>query len=830
MSKYISLLPILALVLSAAHPNPIELKIGVGTLVNRPQSIAQKYTGVVKQVDDIAEQITVRIEDKAGNGSGVIIAKTGNTYSVVTAAHVVKGKEGYSIITPTQERITLKPEQVNIINKDLDIAIVKFISNQNYRIAELANYQFKDKEWIFLAGFPGRDVTRRRYLSIGGIRDRETTEFAVKDRASLSNGNNLIYSNLSLPGMSGGALLDRQGRLVGINTGAENEQIITREDRQEEINFGYARGISTATISGVLSQGQPKLQLKLTTTLPSELTDPQIKEIKQNQLSALSVPSRNSNPKEWLDYGNLLWRSQEPKQAIAAFDRAIAILRSDAARLDREQLKLAYFGKGLALAEQIDTKGTVAAFQAATKIDPEFVQAWRYQGMYLQYFLNRDAEALSSFQKAIELDPNNFVLHVERGGILLILKRYPEAIAAYNRAIEIQPNHLWAYHNRGITYAALKQYPQAIVNYNQAIKINPQYASAYYNRGNTYKTLKKYQLAIADYSRAIEFDPQSAFAYGNRGFVYAILKQSQLALADYNRSINIQLQTRIYANSLNSQDGVAVDYNNRGVLYEELKDYQKAIADYSQAIKISPQFAVAYTNRGNVYKQLKAYQPALADYTQVIKLQPQDTDYEIESKLDRQQTRAVDYANRGLIYTELKQYPQALADFNKSIELNPKYLIAYYNRGYLYKELQQYPQALADFNKSIALNPQAPDAYGNRGHLYFKLSQYPQAIADFDRAIKLNPQDARFYNSRGVIYSIQKEYQKAFADYSKAIALNPQKANTYQNRANVYLELKQYDKAKADLEKAAQLYQQQENKPGYQAVLGMLQELTQFTK
>ena len=48
------------------------------------------------QVNDIAKPITVMIGGLDGKGSGVIIAKNGNTYTVLTANHVVK-KAGYGI-------------------------------------------------------------------------------------------------------------------------------------------------------------------------------------------------------------------------------------------------------------------------------------------------------------------------------------------------------------------------------------------------------------------------------------------------------------------------------------------------------------------------------------------------------------------------------------------------------------------------------------------------------------------------------------------------------------------------------------------------------------
>lgn len=60
-----------------------------------------EYTGVVKKVDEIAQQITVSINSKNnGNGSGVIVASEGNTYYILTAAHVVKNPDEYTLVAP----------------------------------------------------------------------------------------------------------------------------------------------------------------------------------------------------------------------------------------------------------------------------------------------------------------------------------------------------------------------------------------------------------------------------------------------------------------------------------------------------------------------------------------------------------------------------------------------------------------------------------------------------------------------------------------------------------------------------------------------------------
>jgi tetratricopeptide (TPR) repeat protein/S1-C subfamily serine protease len=705
---------------------PISMAQAAGAATaNPPAAPTRKYTGIVKRVDDIAEQITVRIEDKGGNGSGVIVAREGNTYSVVTAAHVVENKEGYSIITPTQERIKVRAERVTILNKDIDVALVKFTSTQNYRVAELANYRFEKLDWVFVSGFPGRDPTRHRSLTIGMIFDRDQSDFQVRDLSSFSSGNNLVYSNLSLSGMSGGAVLDTAGRLVGINTGAENIPIILN-DNYEEINFGHALGISASNILGAFNQMQIIIPLKVATAPPSQLMYSDRYEIVQTLLSTLSVPSQTSTAKEWLDYGNLLWRSRRPEQAMTAFNRAIIILQRGSTNSEKEQLKIAYFGRGLSLISNEQDKEAIAAFNASIVIDPKFTNAWRYQGITFAR-LRKYTEALNSYQEVLRLDPNNFAFHVEHGDVLSNLKNYSDAIYSYSYAIQIRPNHPLAYNNRGLAYHKSKGYSYAIADYNQGIKLNPQYAEIYNNRGLTYNNLKQYPQAIADYNEAIKLNPQYAAIYNNRGNTYGELKQYTQAIDDYNQSIKLDPK-------------LVEPYHNRGLAYKKLKQYPQAIADYNEAIKLNPQYAEAYGNRGNIYNEMKQYTQAIADYSQAIKFDPKLVEA---------------YGNRGNAYTKLKQYSQAIADYNEAIKLNPQYAEAYGFRGLSYSKLEQYTQAIVDCNEAIKLNPQYAEAYGFRGVTYYQIKQYQKAKEDLKKAAELFQQQGNKIGYQAVMIFLQ---------------------------------------------------------------------------
>ncbi|MFN6219768.1 MAG: serine/threonine protein kinase, partial [Aphanizomenon flos-aquae LD13] len=88
------------------------------------------------EVNDIAKQITVMIGGLDGKGSGVIIDKDGNTYTVLTAYHVIKNPGVYDIITYDGEKYRIERSQ-NV--GKLDLALVKFTSSKNYPIAKIAD-------------------------------------------------------------------------------------------------------------------------------------------------------------------------------------------------------------------------------------------------------------------------------------------------------------------------------------------------------------------------------------------------------------------------------------------------------------------------------------------------------------------------------------------------------------------------------------------------------------------------------------------------------------------------------------------------------------------
>lgn len=124
----------------------------------------------------------------------------------------------------------------------------------------------------------------------------------------------------------------------------------------------------------------------------------------------------------------------------------------------------------------------------------------------------------------------------DRGIQLKKANKYREAISSFDRAIRLDPEYSRAYTNRCFLYAVLEEFDRALPDCNRALALNPSDTRALYDRGTIHGATKQYDKAIADLSAAVAQAPGFGDAYGNRAVAYYSKRDYERAWQDVHKA------------------------------------------------------------------------------------------------------------------------------------------------------------------------------------------------------------------------------------------------------------------------------------------------------
>ena len=505
---------------------PIALIGTVATIV-----IAQPTPALAISADEvgkIAKSITVLIDSK-NPGSGIIIKRNGNTYMVLTARHVFKDAQAkYEIVTPDDKRYLLNYSSVKKL-PNIDLAVVEFTSSQTYSVAKIGNSDFATEgKAAYVAGFPKTSGALKR--SIYNFTDGRITANASKPIND--DGYALVYSNNTLPGMSGGPVLNENGEVVGIHGMAD-----TRAAESSSINqdiqiakTGFNLGIPINTSLRLLASSQVDVGVK--------------------------VPSAPvaTGPKadDFFIQGTEKLNKGDYQGAIQAFNQAIVL---------NPNYSYAYDNRAAARFYKKDYKGAIEDVSQVIRINPNNALAYSNRAQ-ARSALGDEQGAREDLNKALRVNPSNTEEYVSRGNVRSALGDKQGALADYNQALRINPNFVEAYHNRGLVRRNLGDKQGSLADYNEALRINPNYAEAYNSRGNVRSDLGDNQGAITDFNQALRINANDAFVYRNRGIVRLNLGDKQGAIQDFQKAAELFQERGFTKNYQNALDVIRQLENN----------------------------------------------------------------------------------------------------------------------------------------------------------------------------------------------------------------------------------------------------------------------------
>jgi S1-C subfamily serine protease len=164
----------------------------------------------------LGKQITVSIDclETKRRNSGVIIDRQGNTYTVLTTRQITRRDDNFRLTTIDGIGHSFTDRDIRIASSDLDLAIVKFTSDRSYTVAKFGNSNnVREGSIVYKAGYT--KIHESLASDLVYLFKRASLVSVLPDGEN-QKGYKLIDNNPLTYGSGGGAVLNSQGLLVGI--------------------------------------------------------------------------------------------------------------------------------------------------------------------------------------------------------------------------------------------------------------------------------------------------------------------------------------------------------------------------------------------------------------------------------------------------------------------------------------------------------------------------------------------------------------------------------------------------------------------------------------
>ncbi|MEW5838000.1 MAG: tetratricopeptide repeat protein [Pseudomonadota bacterium] len=249
-----------------------------------------------------------------------------------------------------------------------------------------------------------------------------------------------------------------------------------------------------------------------------------------------------------------------------------------------------------------------------------------------QQRLGQYDEALKTYKKALEQQPNHIPLLTSIGNCQQRLEQFVEALETYKRVLEQQPNHIPLLTSIGNCQQRLEQFDEAIETYKKVLIQQPSHIQALMSTGNCQQRLEQFNEAVATYRKVLNQQPKNIQALMSTGLCQQRLEQLDKAIATYGEILeqqpdNIPAINQLFNSKESGTDNIEfkLDYwrqaynmntNNAFALFKiadllaRLRCDNEAQNSYEEGLKITPDSIENLEKLGLLLLRLEKYDMA----------------------------------------------------------------------------------------------------------------------------------------------------------------------------------------------------------------------------
>lgn len=340
-----------------------------------------------------------------------------------------------------------------------------------------------------------------------------------------------------------------------------------------------------------------------------------------------------------------------------------------------------------------------------------------------------------------------------KGEILRQLGQNNEALSCFEKVIELKPNDIGALLNQGIILLELKEYDKAYDSFKQARQNKPQdpptlaiLAEGLSSIGSHHCQLGNYAKALEVLNEALELNPNYALALGWRGMALRNVEYNELGYEEAIKSLQ---------QAITLDPSLAWAYAELGKTWSEREEYEKAVQNLQEAVKRDPTLYWVYADLGENLCQLERYKEALDALDEALKFEPQN-----ETIME----------NRAIALAELERYPEALQTLDQALKLaNPDYTFILGVQAEILADIAEYEKAAKVLDKAIEGDSQYEQLFNLKGWVLSKLGRIKEAQQAYKSARSLNPRNLWVHKGIAETYYLLGDLKSSKDEYNKII-------------------------------------------------------------
>ena len=390
---------------------------------------------------------------------------------------------------------------------------------------------------------------------------------------------------------------------------------------------------------------------------------------------------------------------------------------------------------------------------------------------------------LNDYLTEAKAKPNDSNLQLILGHLYKRLGKETEAVSAYQRAVELKPENYYSHFALGKFYASLRNNEEAIQALTTASKLSVQAQNVppeelteiYKALGHAYFQRDKVDEAIQAWKKITEIDPDDIFARIEIADLFIEQELFSQAISQYNAIIQLK-----------KDDAYRVCLSQReiGNIHEARGDFQEAIKSFDTALSLT---APGNWLRKDLQHRIIGIFAADGNWEGLIKY--------YQEKLEVTPNEPELLGLLAAAYIENQQVDEGISTYKKGIELAPTDTNLRLNLIATLRNIEKFDDAAAEYE---VLSEQSPDNFGiyrELGELYLQIGNQDKAKAVYQRMIDRSSENPATHLILAEIYTGHEWIDDAITQYEKAISLAPNNLDYIEYFGDFYL--RQGDREKA---------------------------------